>query len=288
MACSGRAGLEPRQPERNQAPLRVPRLQEPPPYSWTTLRPTRAAVPQTTPICAAPDPLDTSSGGSLLIRPLRPQASFREPAPPPGLRPRSAAFAPRSARLVMRRSPRSFRSRRRDDHAPGLRTRGATFSLPLPPPAASPPRSPGGRGSGTEGRPGSPAAWEGAVARAARSARVGAALHPLRSPRPPTTLPGSGCLRCACLPPRTLSVCALQTLHPFSHHPSLPSPADPLLSFSLPPNFPSARAFPQTLHSLSQLLRVNAIFSLPHHFWCPGMFGVRCPLWKPTIHEISR
>ena len=208
--------------------------------------------------------------------------------PAPGLRPRSAAFAPRSARLVMRRSPRSFRSRRRDDHAPGLRTRGATFSLPLPPPAASPPRSPGGRGSGTEGRPGSPAAWEGAVARAARSARVGAALHPLRSPRPPTTLPGSGCLRCACLPPRTLSVCALQTLHPFSHHPSLPSPADPLLSFSLPPNFPSARAFPQTLHSLSQLLRVNAIFSLPHHFWCPGMFGVRCPLWKPTIHEISR
>lgn len=87
LACSGRAGLEPRQPERNQAPLRVPRLQEPPPYFWTTLRPTRAAVPQTTPICAAPDPLDTSSGGSVLIRPLRPQASLREPAPPPACAP---------------------------------------------------------------------------------------------------------------------------------------------------------------------------------------------------------
>lgn len=72
-----------------------------------------------------------SSSGSL-----GPQASLPEPArsyPAPGLRPRSAAFAPRSARLVMRRSPRSFRSPLWDHHAPGLQTGGATLSLPHPP-----------------------------------------------------------------------------------------------------------------------------------------------------------
>lgn len=53
-ASRGRAGLEPRRPKRNQAPLGVPRLQEPPPYSRTTLRPTRASVPQTTPYLCSP------------------------------------------------------------------------------------------------------------------------------------------------------------------------------------------------------------------------------------------
>lgn len=153
-AYRGRAGLEPRRPKRNQAPFGVPRLQEPPPYSWTTLRPTRASVPQTTPVCAAPSASDTFLTVSILIGlpwspGLTPETARSYSAP--GLRPRSAAFAPRSARLVMRRSPRSFRSPLQDGQAPGLQAGGATFSFPSPHPLPPPPVPSSLRGDWTPG-----------------------------------------------------------------------------------------------------------------------------------------
>lgn len=125
--AGSRAG--PREP----APLRVPRRQEP---LLTPGHPApRGLGPPTARIGAAPDPLAILLGSPSASRPT-PCHSLRPRARPP----------------VRGRTPRSFRSPRRKDDAPGFQTWGPTFLLH---PHPHSPREPPGTGLRDGGGPSS-------------------------------------------------------------------------------------------------------------------------------------
>lgn len=189
--------MQSRRPEENRARSECHVSRNPPPYSWTTLRLRPGLRPPKHPMSAG-EPLDTSLGIDVFIRPTQPSAltllqrveSHSRPAP------QEFSLCPKFVCWSKGRWPCSFRPPGRRGQASGFQTRGETFLplsvAPTPTPCLeSEPRMREG------GRPGSPVAREGAAAGAARSARVGPAPHPLRAAVPST---GLWCCPCASLP----------------------------------------------------------------------------------------
>lgn len=126
--------MQSRRPEENRARSECHVSRNPPPYSWTTLRLRPGLRPPKHPMSAG-EPLDTSLGIDVFIRPTQPSAltllqrveSHPRPAP------QEFSLCPKFAFWPKERWPCSFRPPGRRGQASGFQTRETFLSLSVAP-----------------------------------------------------------------------------------------------------------------------------------------------------------